>query len=264
MDIIQLATLAVIQGMTEFLPVSSSGHLALVPFFTGWSDQGQNMDVAMHIGTLVAVITYFWRDVSGMAKDAAMFPKSGMTRNIKLIGMLLIATLPVILVGLVLKAGDIDLETRDPTWIAYNLMGFGILLYLADRYGKKEKMALEMRTRDAVLIGLAQVFALIPGTSRSGITMSAARALGYTRAESARFSMLLSIPAISAAGILVAYEIYKAGGTLTLDMLIGASIAALTGWFAIAFMMKWLRNASFLVFVVYRMVLGLVILSVVA
>jgi undecaprenyl-diphosphatase len=256
MDLLQLIVLALVQGITEFLPVSSSAHLILIPELTGWTDQGTAVDVATHLGALLAVIIYFRRDAAQMLQEA-LGPGGERTReNEGLLLKVIVATVPVVLAGLMLRdlvAGDL----RSGVVIAWMTIAFGILLYLADRTQGTRSLG-EMNLRDAALIGFAQAMALVPGVSRAGVTMTAARFMGYSRAEAARFSLLLSIPAILAASALVGYELQSNGERLLQrDAWIAAGFAFLAALAAISLMMKCLRRASFTPFVVYRLLLGL-------
>ena len=254
MTFFQLAVLALIQGVTEFLPVSSSAHLILVPALTDWPDQGLLIDVAVHAGSLLAVIVYFagdlWRIILGLGAR-------GSANTASFAGMLIVATIPVGLAGFALH--EIGQEhLRDPAIIAWATIIFGILLYVADRVGMTIHRMEHMRWSPAMLIGLAQVLALIPGTSRSGVTMTAARMLGFERDAAARFSMLLSIPVIAAAAALTGLDLYQSGNAeLTFQALVAGGLAFVSAYVAIWAMMAWLRRSSFTPFVIYRMVLGI-------
>jgi undecaprenyl-diphosphatase len=254
--LIQILVLALIQGLTEFLPVSSSGHLILVPALTGWQDQGLAVDVAAHVGTLVAVLIYFWRDVGRMLAGIARLFIGRVDPGAKLAGFLLIGTIPALGAGYLIDeyAGDFF---RRVEIVAWTLIGFGILLGIADRIGLTIRRVEHMTLVQALFVGFAQALAFIPGTSRSGITMTAARLVGFERQEAARFSFLLAIPAISAAGLWKGYELYETGSTAQLEVAtMTAAFCVLTGLFAIAFMMQWLKRANFTPFVIYRLLLG--------
>lgn len=262
MDIVQLGVLALVQGITEFLPISSSGHLILVPALTGWPDQGPVIDVAVHVGTLAAVLLYLWRDCAAMLGDLTLVllrrrPGPGA----RLAGLLVLATLPTIIAGWLIHRHASE-TLRSAEVIAWATIGFGVLLYLADRIGMRVRRLEHMSVGSALAIGLAQCLAFIPGTSRAGVTMTAARFLGFERAESARFSMLLSIPTILGAGLLIALDLYEVGDTaLGRDALVAAALACASALAAIALMMAWLRRASFTPFVVYRILLGAALLT---
>ena len=261
MPLLHLAILALIQGITEFLPVSSSGHLAALPYLLDWPDQGLAIDVAVHAGTLLAVLVYLRADIRTMvtgARDAAL-GRSG--RGQRLILLIALASVPVIVAGFLVSrfAGDM---LRSVETIAWSTVLFGILLGIADRSGAQDRRGDDLTWRDAVLIGLAQVLALVPGTSRSGITMTAGRFLGLARPDAARFSLLLGIPAVGGAAALTALDLYRTGdAALGLDALIAAALAFAAALLAIHLMMAWLRRAGFMPFVVYRVVLGLLLLG---
>jgi undecaprenyl-diphosphatase len=249
-----LAVLALVQGITEFLPISSSAHLILVPALTDWPDQGLLIDVAVHAGSLLAVILYFardlWRLVIGLAAR-------GEANTAGFVGMLIVATIPVGIAGYIVH--EIGQEhLRSPEIIAWATIVFGILLYVADKVGMTLHRLEHMSWGPAILIGLSQILALIPGTSRSGITMTAARMLGFERDASARFSMLLSIPVIAAAALLAALDLHKAGNVeLTDQALVAGGLAFVSAYLAIWGLMAWLRRSSFTPFVIYRLVLGI-------
>lgn len=254
--LLHIFVLALVQGITEFLPISSSGHLVLVPALTGWADQGLLIDVAVHVGTLGAVLVYFRRDVLAMAIGFLhiLIGRSGAPRRLAF--NVVIGTIPVVIAGFVLHAFDAAFF-RSVEVIAWATLGFGIVLWLADRFSMAVKTVAHMKYGDALLIGLSQMLALIPGTSRSGITMTAARMLGYERTEAARFSMLISIPAILGAGLLAGKDLYDLGDlALGTDALIAAGLAFVSALAAIALMMRWLKTATFTPFAVYRIILG--------
>lgn len=263
MSLLQIVVLALVQGITEFLPVSSSGHLVLVPIAGGWPDQGLDMDIAVHVGTLGAVLLYFWRDVAFMAGGLWRSLKGKSDPGARLFWLICAATVPVVAAGFALKELFGQDALRSIEVIGWTMLGFGIVLWVFDRLCMTVKRIPHMPLFDAMVIGVAQVLALIPGTSRSGITMTAARLLGYERTEAARFSLLLSIPTILGAGLLAGYDIWQAGDArLTHDALAamaGSFVAALA---AIALMMAWLKRASFTPFVLYRVVLGALLLAV--
>ncbi len=261
MPILHIVVLAIVQGITEFLPISSSAHLILVPIVAGWPDQGLVMDVAVHVGTLGAVMLYFWRDVWTMLAGLGRLAKGRWDSGAKLAVMVVVGTIPVVAAGLVFDhlypQGLRSIEV-----IGWTTLVFGILLYVADRCGLAVRRLEHIRYSDAVVIGISQVLALVPGTSRSGITMTAARILGFDRTDAARFSMLLSMPTILGAGILKGLELYQsADAQLTADAVTAAGLALVSALVAIAVMMAWLRRATFTPFVVYRVVLGVLLLA---
>lgn len=256
MPLEQIVVLAIVQGITEFLPISSSGHLILVPYFTSWQDQGLATDVMVHVGSLFAILAYFWRDVLALAKgtlDIVLFRQSPQ-KNLAL--YIAAATVPAILFGVVLKwTGFLD-TIRGIEVVAWNALIFGVLLLAADWVGAQTKMMESMTLRPAMIIGLAQALALIPGTSRSGITITAARFLGYTRPEAARFSFLLGIPAIAAAGTITILEMVESGEGIPSDALLAAVLTFFSALLAIAFLMALVKRMSFLPFVLYRIFLA--------
>ena len=264
MTLLQLTVIAVVQGITEFLPISSSGHLRLIPLLSDWPDQGLMIDIAVHVGTLFAVFVYFWRDVLAMLAGLVRI-RSGMAHpGVRLIVYLIIATVPVVAAGFAVT------EFLGAGWrnslevIAWATFGFGLLLHLSDRVGLTVRRVEHLRLSTAFAIGLAQVLALIPGASRAGVTMTAARVLGFERRDAARFSMLMSIPTIVAAGAFAARELIVSGDpVLQWSALLAAGIAFVAALIAIAAMMGWLRRATFTPFVIYRLVLGGVLLGIV-
>jgi undecaprenyl-diphosphatase len=259
--LLHIFVLAVVQGITEFLPISSSGHLILVPILSDWPDQGLMIDVAVHVGTLGAVVVYFWREVWDMITGFIRLLGGRGGPGAKLALHLIAATIPVLIAGGALAYFDLTGALRSVAVIGWTMLGFGVVLYLADRFGMTLRRIEHMTLPGALAIGLAQVLALIPGTSRAGITITAARMAGYERAEAARFSMLLSIPTIAAAGTLSGIEIYQSGNSaLGLDAVLSAGLAFGSALVAIALLLRWLQHASFTPFVVYRVALGLYLL----
>ncbi len=252
---------AAIQGVTEFLPVSSSGHLVLVPIITDYPYQGQAIDVAAHVGTLIAVLVYLRHDIYSIA--AALFGRADNAQlaDHRRLGLMIVgATIPLVLVGFLVNYADWHWLTLVTT-LAWANIGFAGLLWAADRFGGQMHGLADMRWSAAMGIGLMQVCALIPGASRSGVTMTAARFLGYDRLTAARFSLLLSLPAIAGAGLLKAIDTIETGNTqLGLDAAMVAVLSALFAWLAIRVMMSWLARTNFTIFVVYRLGLGLVLL----
>jgi undecaprenyl-diphosphatase len=261
MILYHIILLAVIQGLTEFLPVSSSGHLGLFHCFTDqcdhWDVQNVTMDIAVHVGTLFSVLLYFWRDVVKMllgAKDIGT--GKAKTDNANLLFFVLISSIPVIIAGLILKMFEPDwLKTLHV--IAWTTLVFGIVLWWADAKTTAKREIKDLTFKDAILIGLSQILALIPGTSRSGITMTAARFLGFSRQESAHYSLLLAMVAISGAGTLIGLDLIKDGNVqLGFDALIGVIFSFISGLIAITVMMKFLEKSSFTIFAIYRIILG--------
>ena len=264
MTFIQIVTLAVIQGITEFLPISSSGHLALTPIFMGWQDQGLALDVAVHVGALGAVLLYLWRDIWLIFRGLVRLFSGRVDEGARLAGLVVIASIPVIIVGFAVKhyLGD---SLRTPLVIGWAFIGFGILLYLSDRLGLTIKRIPHMTVGAAFMIGIAQAFAIIPGASRAGTTITMARMLGFERRDAARFSMLLSIPAVAGAGLLLGKDVLESGDTvLQANVILAAGLAFISAFLAIVAMMFWLRRQSYTPFVLYRIVLGIIILWVAA
>ncbi|MEJ1995459.1 MAG: undecaprenyl-diphosphate phosphatase [Limibacillus sp.] len=265
MPILFLLILALVQGVTEFLPVSSSGHLILTwALFDSAGAEAARLseserlliDISVHCGTLGAVCLYFWRDLAAMTGGFIKLLGGQRGPGARLAVAVLIGTLPVILVGFLAK--DFITQTlRSAEVIAWTTLLFGLLLYVADKVGLTVRRVEHLTLVQAGLIGLSQCLALIPGTSRSGITMTAARFFGYERAEAARFSMLLSIPAILGAGTLAALDLYKIGDlALTQSALVALALSFFSALIAIALMMAWLKRASFTPFVIYRVLLA--------
>ena len=263
MELYQLLIIAVIQGITEFLPISSSGHLILLPGLTGMEDQGQVIDVAVHVGTLFAVILYFWRDVSQAILGLPRLLRGKIdTPGARLAWLLILATIPVILFGLLLKLTGLDDSLRSVAVIGWTMLIFGIILYWADQKGREIKKDSDWNLRDAVIMGIWQAVALIPGTSRSGITITAARQLGYKREDGAKIAMLMSIPTIAASGILLGAEVATSADlAVAKDAAIAALFAFLSALLALGLMMRLLRSISFTPYVIYRVILGIILLA---
>jgi undecaprenyl-diphosphatase len=262
MDILHIIILSIIQGVTEFLPISSSGHLIILPRIMNWHDQGLLIDVAMHIGTLMAVILYFHRETLNLLTGFRDIFTNRDSTGRTLFVNLTVATIPVIVAGLLLK-NAIENDFRSALLVGTMSIVFGLVLYMADRKAELPHRRFESIIRShAALIGLAQVLALVPGVSRSGITMTAALFLGYSRSTSARFSLLLSIPTTFAAGTLAVWEIIQKGNAqLTTDAFLAGIIAFAAGYLAIAGLMRLLKNSTFLPFVLYRLIFGIVLIS---
>ena len=256
---LQTVILALVQSVAEFLPISSSAHLILTPQLFGWKDQGMLMDIALHLGTLFSVLLYFRKDVFLMIKGCfCILKKQTSLPQSELVLKLMVACIPVFVIGF-FSHTYIEENFRNPHLIAVTAIVFGVLLYWADQKGSCKKNVEQMGMKDAFFIGMAQVLALIPGVSRSGITMTMARYLGVNREESARFSMLLSIPTIGAAGAFGVFQILMnpaEGNSPEKMILFGMFIAFVGGVSAIGFLMKWLKHSSFAVFAVYRILLG--------
>ncbi|SHJ00379.1 undecaprenyl-diphosphate phosphatase [Wenxinia saemankumensis] len=264
MPLFHLVLVALIQGITEFLPVSSSGHLILLPALTGLDDQGLVIDVAAHVGTLLAVILFFRRDVGeGIAglRDLASGRRD--TYGARLALGIVVATIPVVLVGFVLSATGLEEHLRSTAVIGWTMLLFGLVLYWADTRFPEGRTARSWSLRHALVMGLWQVLALIPGTSRSGITITGARTLGFDRREAARLSMLMSIPVIAASGLLLGLDVARtADAGVARDGAIVAGLSFLSALAALALMMRLLRSVSYTPYVVYRVILGLILLGI--
>ena len=261
MDSLQAIVLAIVQGLSEFLPISSSGHLILVPHFLGWTDQGLAFDVAVHVGTLLAVVAYFRRQLFAMARAwFGSFAGGGMTPDARLAWCIVVGTIPVGIVGL-LFSDLIEKMLRNPLFVAGTLSVFGLLMWLADRLGARKRDEYSVGWRDAILIGCAQALALMPGTSRSGVTMTMARSLGLTREAAARFSFLLAVPGIALAG---GYELLQLlgepDGTVDWSMMsLGLVVSAVTGYLCIHWLLKIIGRIGLAPFAFYRFALAALI-----
>ncbi len=258
-----LITLALLQGITEFLPISSSGHLILLPAVTGWSDHGLVYDVAAHFGTLIAVVYYFRSDLVILTKawygSIANGQKNVQTRTA---WGIIWATLPVCIIGL-LSRDLISEHLRSPLVIATTTIFFGLLLWLADYAGRRTKSLDSLRIPDVVIIGFAQAMALIPGTSRSGITMSAGLLLGFTRQSAARFSFLLSIPVIALAALYESWHLYQSSVAVDFYGLVLVMVfSAISAFVCIVVFLKFIESAGFTIFVIYRMLLGAILFAI--
>lgn len=259
MTLFQLMIVAIIQGVTEFLPISSSGHLILLPALTGTPDQGLAIDVAVHVGTLLAVILYFWTDVCIAAKGTTRLLRGKVDTSGAFLALcLIIATIPAVVVGFVIKLTGLDEAMRSAAVIGWTMLVFGLVLYWADQNATQVRTADRWTLKDAGFMGLAQCLALIPGTSRSGITITAALRLGYDREGSAKLAMLMSIPVIFASGLALGVDVIgEADWPLLRDASIAAAFAFVAALGALVFMMRLLRSISFTPYVVYRVVLGI-------
>ena len=260
MTYFEIFVLSLIQGLTEFLPVSSSGHLILVPKLFGWADQGLEMDVAVHMGTLISVLIYFRQDVKDLLNHFFGYVFSGfstakLTPETRLGLIIIVATLPAVVVGFSLKKLGMDL-VRSTHLIAGTSIFFGILMWVADR--RPQLLGLDrIDWAKGIAIGIAQAVALIPGTSRSGICMTAARSFGFDRVTSARFAFLLSIPAILGAGVLTTIDAVKDGHSiLTPEFGLALVLSFVFGLAAIHFFIRFLTKHGLAIFAIYRVILG--------
>ncbi|MES3034100.1 MAG: undecaprenyl-diphosphatase UppP [Gemmatimonadota bacterium] len=260
MNVFEALVLGIVQGLAEFLPISSSAHLSLVPFIFGWQDPGLAFDVALHLGTLAAVLWYFRQQWIALTLAGVQI-----VRTMRIEGeeqwravYIVIATIPGAIGGLLLQKYA-ETVFRNPLITAITLIVLGVLLWAADRYAPQVRTLREIRWVDALLIGLAQVCALIPGVSRSGATMTAGRALGLDRTGAATFSFLMSMPITAAAAVVKVPEALREG--ITLPIVVGILASGISGWLAISVLLKFVSTRSFGVFAVYRVVLGCVILA---
>ena len=263
MPLFHIVLVAIIQGLTEFLPVSSSAHLILLPKLTGLQDQGQAIDIAVHVGTLGAVLLYFRRDFAVAAGGLPVLLRGKTdTPGSRVALYLILSTLPLIAFGVLLKATGLDAQMRSVALIGWTMLIFGVVLYWADQKGATTRKANEWSRRDAIWMGLAQALALIPGTSRSGITITAARSLGFQRDDAARLAMLMSVPAILVSGSYLLLEAALGNQPgLWRDGAIAAGFAFIAALCALCLMMRLLRSVSFTPYVIYRIALGLVLLG---
>lgn len=261
MTLLQIVVLAIIQGLTEFLPVSSSAHLILGGRIFGWPDQGLVFDVATHLGTLLAVFVYFRRELLELTRAWLAPVRTAEDRQHRAMGVYLaLASVPALLIGAV--AHDlVESSLRDVRVIAWSTIGFGLLLWMGDAVGRKERSLEQMTLGRALAIGLAQVLALIPGTSRSGVTITIGRFLGFAPEAAARFSFLLAIPVIAAAGGYGASRVATGDADIDwLQFMLAMLFAALAGWLCIAAFLALIKRVGLLPFVVYRLLLGAVLL----
>lgn len=265
MTTVQIIVLAVVQGLTEFLPISSSGHLVLVPYLVEWTDQGLAFDVAVHFGSLLAVVLFFREDIAGLIRGGMQIlggdlqsPQANMALAIAL------GTIPAAAAGL-LFASWIEQNLRDPSVIVYTLAGYGILMALADRYARRDRAITQLKIRDALIIGTAQALALVPGTSRSGVTITAGRLLGFERQDAARFSFLLSAPVILLATVYKGGEMVLGDTPVAWDELaLGVLVSAIVAYISIEFFMRFVTRIGLAPFAIYRLALAGVLLYVLA
>ncbi len=260
MELIHIILLALAQGLTEFLPISSSAHLILFPKLNGWADQGLAFDVAVHVGTLTAVVWYFRRDLIVIVRDGlASLTTRKRVGDSNLFWAVGFGTIPVGIAGLLFK-DTVETSLRSPLVIAWATILFGLLLWWADAQGRRVRSEHTIGWRDVLVIGIAQAVALIPGTSRSGITMTAGLMMGLTRAAAARFSFLLSIPVIVLAGGLNGIELVKASMPVDWTALgLGILFSALSAYLCITLFLRMLERMGMLPFVIYRLLLGAVL-----
>jgi undecaprenyl-diphosphatase len=260
MTVFQALVLGILQGLAEFLPISSSAHLTLAPWIFGWPEPGLAVDVALHVGTLVAVLVYFreeWMRLVGSALEIVRTQRVQTVEQRRVL-FLILATIPGAIAGVFLN--DYAESTfRSPELIAIALAAMGFLLWIVDRERPDARPLESLRWSDALLIGIAQAAALLPGVSRSGATITAGRALALDRASAATFSFLMSMPIIAAAAVFKVPHLLRSGGA-SLPLLVGVLASALSGWLAIAIVMRYVRSHSYGIFAAYRIVLGAAVL----
>jgi undecaprenyl-diphosphatase len=259
MDILQAIWLAAIQGFTEFLPISSSAHLILPSQVLGWPDQGLAFDVAVHVGSFVAVVIYFRREIQQLVSGWVKSLGGPQTPESRLAWYIIIATVPASITGLIF-GGFIEVHLRSMAVIAATTILFGLLLGWADYRYRGTKTIDQLTWKTALLVGAAQALALIPGTSRSGITMTAALMLGFDRISAARFSFLLSIPIIALSGGYKGLELLGQASVPWFEIMIGTVLSALTAYLCIHSFMRFVERVGMLPFVIYRLLLGAVLI----
>ena len=266
MPLLQVIVLALVQGLTEFLPISSTAHLYLTSWLFGWQVEGLNFDIALHLGTLLAVLLYFAGDwVQIIAQSFGMRVKGDeeLKHNRMLLWLLAIGTIPVGVAGLVFNK-QAETTWRNPFVMGGMLIAVGVLMYLAENAGRQQRDLSSINLPDALTIGVAQALAVVPGTSRSGITITAGLFRNMTRESAARFSFLLSTPAIGAAAAKALYDMHKKGGLhgiLTTDFLVGVTVSTITGCLVISWFLHYLRRSGLRPFVYYRIVFGIIVIA---
>lgn len=267
MPLYQVAVLAVVQGITEFLPISSSAHLALAPWLFGWRDQTLTFDIALHFGTLAAILMYFYRDLVQVVAQGFGFSWGNdpeLKQNPRLMWLIGAATVPVGVFGLLFQQQAEEVWRHNRILIGGMLIGVGVLMIVAERVGKRTKRLGRITFMDSMWIGAAQALAIVPGTSRSGITITAGLFRNIERPASARFSFLLSTPAIAAAAAKAFYDLLKHGGIppdLRMAFLLGIVLSAVTGCLVIGLLLRFLRGHTLKVFVYYRIIFGIIVIA---
>lgn len=261
MTVFQAVVLGVIQGLTEFLPISSSAHLTLAPWLFGWNDPGLSFDVALHLGTLIALVWFFWQEWVTLARAFVGIVRKRRveTESERRFVWVVIATVPGAIAGYLLQ--DMAKHTfRDPALIGVMLIVMGLILWIVDRVAAQHRGLETMRWTDAVAIGVAQMFAIIPGVSRSGSTITAARGLRFSREASAVFSFLMSLPIITAAVVFEGRHAVQEG--ISAPLVAGVLASAISGWLAIAVLLKYIARHSYGIFALYRLVFGALVLAI--
>jgi len=264
MPIVHIIVLALVQGLTEFLPVSSSAHLIVVPLVLGWPDQGLVFDVATHLGTLLAVVVYFRRDLLGMLQACLSPAHDEVSRQRRsLVLFLAAASIPTVIAGGLLH-DYVEHYLRDVRILASTTIVFGLILWWADARGGRSRQVPDMNLRSALLIGLSQVLALVPGVSRSGITITAGRFLGFAPEAAARFSFLMAIPILGAAGTFGAWQVARGDAPINWSQFFMAvGFSAIAAWACIAAFLAILQRVGLLPFIWYRLILGVGLLAIV-
>ncbi len=266
MSFVEAVVLGIVQGLTEFLPISSSGHLRIVPALFGWDDPGAAFTAVTQLGTVAAVVIYFWKDLWRIAVTwvRSLFdPSLRSELDARMGWYLILATVPISIFGLAFK-DQIESGARDLRLVGTTLIVLGIVLYVAERVGRQERTIHDVDVRSAAGIGVAQAMALVPGVSRSGATISAGLFMGFTREGAARFSFLLSIPAVVLSGVVTAPDVVEGGGPGLAETVVATVLAFVVGYAAIAWFLKYLTSHSTVVFVIYRIALGVLVLGLVA
>jgi undecaprenyl-diphosphatase len=265
MPILQAVFLALVQGLCEFLPISSSGHLKLVPWLLGWKDPGLTFDIALHVGTLIAVLVFFFRDwlqlaAQGFGLSYGRDPQ--LKQNPMLFWYLAAASVPAAIAGLIFH--DQAEEWDSPFLIAGAMIGIGLVMWLAERIGAGKKTIAGIAIPDAAAIGVSQALAIVPGVSRSGVTIAAGLFRNIERGAAARFSFLLSTPVITGAALSAGHHLYKSGGVppdMRVPMAVGILVSAVTGGAVIAFFLNYLRRHTLMAFVYYRLIFGILVIA---
>jgi undecaprenyl-diphosphatase len=267
MSLIEVIVLGVVQGLTEFLPISSTAHLILIPWLLGWKDPGLAFDVALHVGTLAAVLIYFFRDWMQVLGQGLGFRTEGdpaLKRNQGLLWLMVAATIPIGVFGYLFQHRA-ETVWRTPNVIAAMMIGIGLVLWWAERVGRKQKDLGHVNFADAMAVGFAQVLSIVPGTSRSGVTIAAGLLRNLDRAAAARFSFLLSTPAIGAAAAKDFYDLMRHEGGIPPEIrtafLVGIVVSGITGCLVIRFFMNYLRRGTLTFFIAYRVIFGIIIIA---
>ena len=266
MPILQVILLAIVQGLTEFLPISSTAHLYLSSWLLGWQTESLNFDIMLHLGTLIAIVLYFFRDwvqIVGQALGVQIGHDDELKQHRALLWLLALGSIPIGVAGLLFNKLA-ESEWRSPFVIGPMLIGVGIVMWLAERAGSRQRDLASVTFADAAAIGAAQALSVVPGCSRSGITISAGLFRGLTRESAARFSFLLSTPAIAAAAAKALHDIHKQHGLHQLispQFMVGVALSAITGCIVIAWFLRYLRRYSLMPFVYYRILFGIMVLA---